>query len=235
MNLAAFLSQRERREAKAPRYRQWCFRCLQPNFSCYCLLIKKFDPQIKFVILTHPLEARRRIATGRMSHLILERSELILGYHYSNNSRVNELIACRQYHSVILYPSARSLNLTLTSEESRPALFPKDKELLIFVIDGTWNTAKKTVRLSSNLLDLPHISFVPTRPSNFRVRKQPSPLYYSTIEAIHHTIELLGPSRGFATENKQQDHLLFIFDHLVDQQVAYVGREQVRRPLKTGI
>src|SRR5437868_14164259 len=103
----------------------------------------------------------------------------------------------------MLYPGMRSQNLTPLSQDERLDLFPQSKKLTIFVIDGTWATARRTVRQSQNLTNLPRICFSPVKPSTFRVRKQPNPACYSTIEAIHHTIELVGQSQGFDTTSRE--------------------------------
>lgn len=216
-----------------PQYRKLCFTCIQPEFGCYCSAIEKVDSKINFIILIHPIEVRRRIATGRMSHLCLENSQLIAGQDYSNHPQVNQLIADSTSHSVILYPGVNSINLTPLNISQRQELFPKGKRLNIFVIDGTWATAKKMVRQSENLRTLPRICFSPEKPSNFRVRKQPDPLYYSTIEAIHHTIELVGPTQGFAIGERQHDKLLKVFDLMVERQIECTRRVEENPELAT--
>jgi DTW domain-containing protein YfiP len=201
---------------------------MQPHYSCYCEHIRRFDPNMKFVILIHPIEMKRRIATGRMSHLSLEDSNLIMGHDYSENKRVNEILADSRFHPVVLYPGPTSVNLTYLEAREREDLFPQDKRLAVFVIDGTWGTARQMMNRSQNLKTLPRISFSPPAPSNFRVRKQPRPGCYSTIEAIHHTIELLGQGRGFPTETRIHDHLLHVFARMVERQLEFVPRDHLR-------
>ncbi|UXR65960.1 DTW domain-containing protein [Bdellovibrio bacteriovorus] len=225
-------------------YRQHCPVCIQPQTGCYCQHIKPFDPCISFVILIHPIELRRRIATGRMSHLCLQHSYLISGQDYSSHEIVNQLINDPERHCVILYPGSDSLNLSLMPAGRRDGLAPLGKKLTVFVIDGTWATAKKMMRESQNLGSLPQICFSPEKPSAFRVRKQPSDFCYSTIEAIHQTIELLGDSRGFNTALRQHDNLLQVFDVLVERQLDYLktseekngafnSRREGKRPAQT--
>lgn len=226
MNLQQYRKNREKLLEEAPKYRHLCETCVQPEFSCYCDQVQQFDPQIKFVILIHPIEVRRRIATGRMSHLTLKNSHLIMGQDYSRNEEVQSLLADPNYHPVILYPGVQSKNITPLSLSEKKDLFPRDKKLMIFVIDGTWNTARKMVRESQNLNTLPRICFTPTTPSNFRVRKQPHPACYSTIEAVHHTIELLGESQGFTTASREHDKLLHVFDFMVERQLACIKESQ---------
>ena len=222
MNLEAYLEQRRQRLAQQPKFRDVCFRCRQPDFTCYCQHVQPFDPKIEFVILIHPLEARRRIATGRMSHLVLNSSHLILGYDYSENAALNALLTNPDNHCVVLYPGAQSTNLTPLTFDQRQAVFPEHKKPVVIVIDGTWNTARKMLRLSRNLHGLPRICFTPAQPSNFRVRLQPKKECYSTLESIHHLIELTGRTQGFDVDSRAHDRLLYVFDKMVEQQLEFI-------------
>lgn len=207
-----------------------CVVCMQPEFGCYCPHIKKFDPKIKFIILIHPIEFKRRIATGRMSSLCLENSELIVGQDYTANARINELLNDPQFQPLVLYPGVNSKNLT--SLEKKTEVLESGKTQLIFVVDGTWATARKQMRLSTNLKSLPRICFTPPGPSQFRVRKQPKAECYSTIEAVHHCIELLGPAVGFSLDTKAHDNLLFVFGKMVERQLEFL-REAFDNPKST--
>lgn len=222
MNVDEYLQKKAERLKQVPKYRIVCQTCTQPDFGCYCAQVKPFDAKINFVVLIHPIEVKRRIATGRMSHQILQNSYLIKGQDYSYNDQVNDLIDDSNYHSVILYPGPSSTNLTMLSENEKQILFPLNKKLRIFVIDGTWATARKMIRQSQNLKRLPRICFSPTKPSNFRVRKQPDANCYSTIEAIHHTIELIGASQGFNVAKREHDQLLHVFDYMVERQLHFI-------------
>ena len=202
--------------------RALCFDCFQPKAHCFCAEVRKFDPRIRFVILIHPKERKRSIATGRMSHLSLENSRLISGVDFSECKEIDRIVANPGVHAVVMYPGKGSANLSGISIAERASLFPAGKELVVFVIDGTWATARKMIR-SRNLQTLPRICFTPTAPSRFRVRRQPAPGCYSTVEAIHATIELLGPTRGFALEERRHDGLLALFDKMVERQVTFGG------------
>lgn len=230
MDIQTYRQRKEEQERNAVSYRELCWDCRQPTVGCYCPVIKAFDPKIKFVILIHPVEERRRIATGRMSHQCLINSELIVGQDFSNNRQVNDIIDDPLFSSVILYPGRNSVNLSENSNFTSGSthscftqrIFLPNKIPVVFVIDGTWATAGKMVRQSSNLNHLPRICFTPPAPSQFRVRKQPKPECYSTIEAIHHTIELLGNKIGFSLNERKHDNLLEVFNKLVETQIRFV-------------
>ena len=229
MNLQAYL---DKKKQPSLQYRKLCLNCHQPDFRCYCDQIQKFDPGIKFVILIHPLEVRRPIATGRLSYLCLEDAELIVGHEYSQHERVNEIINNPKYHCVVLYPGRTATNLTPLTPDERHHLFHQNKKLVIFVIDGTWNTARKTLHLSPNLKSLPHIFFNPPRASRFRVRTQPNPECFSSVEAIHHTIELLGDFSLPDLAEQKHHILLSVFDYVVEKQLAFVKPKHTRHKKK---
>ena len=202
--------------------RAFCWNCRQTAAGCYCGKIRSFDPMIDFVVLIHKIEARRRIATGRMSHLLLQNSHLIEGDRFDADERVNILLRDPNFHAVVLYPGPASIDVSKLSSVEQKYIVPDGRRLLVFVIDGTWATARRTMRLSSNLATLPRISFSPTRESQVKVRKQPAAYCLSTLEAIHHTVELLGESRGFDVASRAHDHMLDIFSFMVEKQHAHV-------------
>lgn len=211
--------------------REYCWSCFQPAFSCFCSWLNPFDPGVQFVILSHPIEAYKGIATGRLSHMMLKGSALIIGQDYSDNEKLNAILTDSKLFPVILYPGRESLNLSNLSQEERLASFPKDKKLAVIVIDGTWSTARKTVHVSRNLQSIPRICFTPTVGSNFRVRKQPRPECTSTIEAIHHTLDLLKGPPTPRREYQVHDRLLSTFERMVSLRVDLAGGRRDKRRL----
>ena len=224
MDLEKYKQRREELRQTQPQYRHLCQQCMQPSFSCYCSLVQRFDPKIKFVILLHPIERRRRIATGRMAYLCLENSELIIGQDYTKNDQVNKILSDSRYQPFVLYPGGSSINITETSTLEKANIFCSDKIHVVFVIDGTWATARKTMRLSQNLNKLPRVCFTPPYQSQFRVRKQPREECVSTIEAIHHFIDLLDVK-------VPHKNLLYVFNKMVEKQIEFMGdvRDKRRR------
>ncbi|MBX9766586.1 MAG: DTW domain-containing protein [Bdellovibrionales bacterium] len=246
LDIETYLERRRQREEAQRTFRPICRKCLQPGFACYCARVQPFDPGIQFAILTHHIEAKRRIATGRMAHLCLQDSLLIQGEDYSQDPAVNRLMSDPKNHCMILYPKGNSINVSHLPAASLQELFPLDKNLVLFVIDGTWNTARKTMYRSKNLRALPRICFTPPKPSQFRIRVQPDAFCYSTLEAIHHTIELIGGVRGFDTASGRHDHLLEHFNRMIEQQLllkdlahknplVVTGRRKRKRRPKNGL
>lgn len=128
--------------------RELCHRCLKSGVLCYCEELKPFRSRAVIALLQHPLERRRTVGTARMAHLAIENSLLIPGIDFDNNEEVNRLIADPSNHCVVLYPGRRALNISSLSRDEIGSSFPKDKRLIIFVIDGTWACARTMVSRS---------------------------------------------------------------------------------------
>jgi DTW domain-containing protein YfiP len=198
--------------------RAWCRDCRRPRVNCYCALIEPFHSVPRFVILTQPREAKHRFGTGRMAHRCLSNSLLLEGVDFSADERVNRELTNVANFSVLLYPSRGAFNLSRRTSTERLAMVPVDRNLLVFVLDGTWKSARKMIRLSQNLANLPKICFEPPSPSRYQIRRQPRPHCYSTIEAIHHVMEVFAPCGG---GRRPHDNLLAIFHSVIQQQLTY--------------
>lgn len=189
-------------------FRELCLRCRRAQRVCQCADIRTFTVEPTFVILIHPVERRMKTGTGRMAHLCLSNSLLFEGVGFRDDERVNALLRDPQYYPVLLYPGKTSVPVS----ELAP---PSDRRLLVFVIDSTWNLAKTVLNRSPNLAALPQIFFVPDRPSNFKIRRQPHPNCLSTIEAIHYLLEKWSPGR------EEHGYLIHAFDKMVERQLSF--------------
>jgi len=187
-------------------------------------LIQPFDTQIRFVILMHPKEARKeKCGTGRLCHLALKNSRLLVGVDFSNDDEVNALIGDPAYHSVVLFPSAEAVNL---SQDGYKCLDGGEKEVQVFVVDGTWSLAGKILRLSKNIQALPAVSFTPRQPSKFQIKKQPRAECLSTLESIHLLLKL-GQEQGVETAEDEIEQLPEVFGRLVDIQLECASPRRV--------
>jgi DTW domain-containing protein YfiP len=99
------------------------------------------------------------------------------------------LIRDPKNYPTILFPGEDSLNLSTASKIELAARLPEGRRLVVFVIDGTWTTAKQMIRKSKVLSSLPKLSFNVETPSTYQFRKQPKPYCLSTVEAVSTLIE----------------------------------------------
>ena len=90
--------------------------------------------------------------------------------------------------------------------------------MTLVVIDGTWHQARALLRKNRALLTMPRYGFRPTRPSEYRIRREPREDYVSTIEAM---ALALGALEG---DPQRFEALLVPFRAMVDMQLAFVAR-----------
>ena len=145
------------------------------------------------------------VGTARMAHLSLPNSVLRVGLDFSDDAEVNaELAEARPTY--VLFPRPGALDIR--DLRGRPAA-------TLIVLDGTWRQARKLLRLNPWLQRLPAVSFTPTHPSEYQIRKQPAAHCVSTIEALAEALRLLEP------EGLPVDGLLEPFRAMVAQQQWY--------------
>jgi DTW domain-containing protein YfiP len=186
-----------------PPHRERCLRCRRPLRACWCPHLRPVESETLACILQHPRERKTAIGTARMAHLSLPNSELHLGVSFEDHPRVRALAAAEG--TALLFPGAGALD---------PASLRGRRPRAVIVVDGTWSQARKVLKQNPFLEDLPRLAFTPERPSNYRIRAEPSGECVSTIEAVVH---LLGALEG-APERFRP--ILEAFDRMVDLQIA---------------
>ena len=192
-----------------------CYKCLRPLVSCYCKYIKPFDSGVKFVLLMHPKEAKRqRTGTGRLAHLTLEGSEILVGVDFTENARLNALLSDPAYYPVLLYPGPDAW--TAGKEGFREKL--AGRKLLVIIIDSTWACSKKMIKLSKNVLALPKFSFSGSYRSIYTFKREPKEYCVSSIESCYYLIKEL-QAASIVPKAIEPEPLMDVFRELVKFQL----------------
>jgi DTW domain-containing protein YfiP len=170
--------------------RQYCSVCQRPLSVCYCSALVQVANKIKVLIIQHPLEVTHPFNTGRMAHLCLANSELIIAESLSPEE-LNNLLATP---SVLLYPS-----LAWLSEPDCSLDLQKSNSNVqqLIVIDATWRKSKKILHLHPQLQQLPRLSLEGDLTSNYQIRKSSLPNSLSTVESVVNAMRLLDPGTDF--------------------------------------
>lgn len=182
--------------------RKHCPNCQRPVSVCYCEALVPIDNKIKVAIILHPLEQNHPFNTGRIAHLCLNKSELIITEVFSNES-LEQLISTP---SALLYPSlpwlpkAPELNTrnndSLSKTDNQPDKGKPGIQQLI-VIDATWRKSKKILHLHPALQSLPRINLTGDFSSHYQIRKTSMKDGLSTIESIVEAMHILEPGGDF--------------------------------------
>ena len=205
-------------EARHPK-ETFCFKCHRLQKNCLCHMITPFKTKIRFVILMHPMEAKKeKLGTGRVSLAMLSNSYLITGVDFTEDEEVNALICDPSNFCMTMYPGERSLNISEHDVTPIKNLLAAQKNIIVFLIDGTWPCAKKMMRLSKNIKALPRISFTATHTSIFEIKEQPADYCLSTLESIHFFIQECN-RRGVEETHKAEDQMITVFKEMIDFQM----------------
>lgn len=201
-----------------PRWRPFCYRCWRARILCLCSHVKVVDNRVEILFLQHPNERKMPVNTARLAHLSLAKSRLVHGVSFGPESVMGAMLPRRDKVG-ILFPSPQAKELCDA---------PEDLETLV-VIDGTWREAKKMIWLSPILSEFPHYAFVPEKPSNYRIRKEPKESFISSIEATVAALRIMD------RDPEKYSELLALFDRMVDRQIDFhdmndrPGRRKNRR------
>lgn len=200
-----------------------CYRCFWPQQLCWCGSLVAMPTRTRFVFLMHPKEFKQeKAATGRLTHLCLSNSEIVVGIGFDEDQRVQELIRAPDKLPVLLYPGADAINLS-TAMDAAPGWAPfreqlATRELVVFLLDATWALGRKMLKLSPSLQALPRVMFTPSAPSRYVIKQQPAAGCLSTLEAVHELLTAL--DRSGLDRYPQPEVLLAAFDRMQKFQIA---------------
>ena len=211
--------------------RDTCWQCYRIRALCWCAGIQAFEIEPMIALLVHPKEFQRTVGTARVVKLSIQNCRTWTGYgsDFDANSEITSLVEDPAYFPIVLYPGPTSLNLSDATHQEISEAIPKDRKLVIFVIDGTWANAKRMIRLSKLLSGLPKISFNIQKTSQYQFRKQPKSYCLSTVEAVCELIENLEAKNLCQVRPARAHHqMLQVFENLVQGQLK--AQVELRRP-----
>ena len=195
-----------------------CYKCMRPSSTCICEHLSPLQTKTRFIILMHPKEYKKqKNGTGYMTTLQLENSEIIVGVDFTDNKRVNELLAKEENSSFLLYPGKDNFNLSVREGSETNSFMGNNPNL--FILDGTWPCARKMLKLSKNLQKLKRVSFDNKIKSKFIIKQQPESLCLSTIESVYTVINLL---KDGGVEQCETKDFLIPFEKMIEYQLEYI-------------
>ena len=205
-------------QVKTKNPRSKCFKCRRPASTCICKHLSPIQTKTRFIILMHPKEYKReKIGTGLMTKLQLDNSEIIVGVDFTNNNRVNEILAQENSSSFLLYPGKDNFNLSIRKSSEINSFMGNNPH--VFILDGTWPCATKMFKQSKNLQKLKRVSFDISIKSKFINKQQPKALCLSTIESVYTVLNLLKEADLEQCETKD---FLIPFEKMIAYQLDYI-------------
>ncbi len=197
--------------------RPYCYRCIRPKSACFCASVPRIETKTRFIFLMHPMEAKKsHVGTGRLAHLALPNSEIIVGINFDQEKRYLDLMQDDTYIPLVLYPGEDSIDL---SSQKLTDSLPAAKIPLVFIIDGTWPCAKKMMKVSKSLHAIPRVSFQLEGLSQFSMKQQPASYCLSTIESVQVVLRAL-QKQNFECLGEEVEELLVPLKKTSDFHIA---------------
>lgn len=187
--------------------RPTCYRCMRPEPSCVCDLVRPVDNRTRVLVVQHGAERRHPFGTVRLARIGLRNAEVYVSDR--DDAGRNRCPPRELPGAVLLFPAPGATRIDLLPEPPRE----------LVVLDGTWSTAGKLRRDNAWLQALPIVALAPTQPGRYRIRRAPRPaVQLSTIEAIVAALLALEP------DTPGLSGLLEAFDGMIDRQLELARR-----------
>ncbi len=171
------------------------------------------------LIIQHPHERFHPLGTARIAERCLRNVRIAVDYNrvLRDGTQALEL----PDGAAVLFPGPGARDLTSLPQSQRPSS--------LVVLDGTWHQARALYRDIPALHSLPRVAFDPERPSQYRIRKEPSGECVSTVEAVVHALGQIEP------ETRGLDNMLRVFADMIDLQIeaAAAHERNPRFPRRT--
>lgn len=185
---------------------RYCQRCGRAQKACICPWIEPVESQVEVIILQHPSEVNQAKGTAKIVELSVSPSQVFVGEDFSGHDAVNALINEPDTLNLLLFPSEHSCLLGSDSDAQ------VQRNVRLWVLDGTWKKAFKMYQLSTNLHTLARVHLPEDLLGRYTIRKAPRQNALSTVEAVYHGLTLL--KAGDVTP------LITAFDKMIEHQIA---------------
>ena len=203
--------------------RALCARCLRPNSVCICDALPPAPLSLtrtRLLILQHPVEAKKRVATVPLIPLCVRDTVVVKGQSFSPDLEQLRSAVAAGYEPLLLYPGPGAVSLESWAANRTDA----SANALLVVVDGTWTQAHHMLRHSPELAAAcTRVRFSDMTRSDFEpLRREPAGHCVSTLEACARSLRLLEPTETAAL------HLEASLRRMVAKQLSHVGRGTAR-------
>jgi DTW domain-containing protein YfiP len=169
--------------------RKACTRCLRPQATCLCALVRPTAHGTEVLVLQHPQEQRQAKNSVAMLRLSLAHCEVVVGEAFAP-AALEALLQRPGRETRLLYP-----DVPAAPAPSAPTMAASAPVRLV-VLDATWRKSLRMLLEHPALAALPRLSLDAPAPTRYRaIRAARRADQVSTLEATVHALAMLeGPS-----------------------------------------
>ena len=161
-----------------------CPLCRVNQLFCFCDQVKSYSNITKVSMLVHVRELSLASNTAHLVNRVLSNSEILIRGQMDSPLQLDGVIDanCRP---LFLFPDESAQVLDEQFVKNNPGPYQ------LIVPDGSWRQAKKFKKREKILASIPSVKLESARPSEYILRKEPSPTSLCTFEAIARALGIL--------------------------------------------
>jgi DTW domain-containing protein len=165
-----------------------CQQCLLAEHYCICEGVEQANCDAAVCLLMYHNESFKPSNTGRLIAEIVPDNYAFRWDRTDPNPALLTLLNDAQYQPMIVFPAEDvESNRVITQVDNI-----SDKKPLFIFLDGTWREAKKMIRKSPYLDNLPVLSITAEKLSDYRLRVAPHAHQLGTAEVAIMVLALAG-------------------------------------------
>lgn len=168
---------------------QRCAECLLPPLRCICALRPRVQADVSIGLLMHRLEPLKPTNTGRLIAACLADTRAWIWSRTDPDAGLLALLQDPAWQPYLVFPAEYAAAGQAVCEAIKPQ--PGRRPLLL-IIDATWNQARKMVRMSPWLRELPLLHLQPAQASRYQLRRSCQAQHLCTAEVAVACLQLAG-------------------------------------------
>nr|WP_298412424.1 DTW domain-containing protein [uncultured Halomonas sp.] len=160
-----------------------CETCRMPLLNCLCPYRVTTESEVRFWLLTHPLEHNKPTNTGRLIGDILDTTEVFTWYRTAPDTALLQYLDDPRFAPFVIFPddqpdyAERVVDVEAVSDAKQEGRIP-----VFIILDGTWRQARRIFRKSPYLERLPVLPLRTDRLTRYHLRKPASASHLCTAE-----------------------------------------------------
>lgn len=195
--------------------RAFCYQCHRASVACLCGRIDPQQNQVRVVVLQHPDESSHARGSAIIAELGLQQYTRWVGEDFSAHAPLQQLLQVHADELVLVFPAEHACSLQQARAE-------QSIKVLLF-IDASWRKARKIWQINPQLQKLNCCYLEPSRPSAYRIRKEPQPGYLSTLESIVEALRIVEEAPA------AYQPMLELFTEMIDFQIEQMGADTYKK------
>lgn len=179
----------------------------QLKHQCVCDALPSCQSSAHIALLMHENELSRETNTGRWLLASVTPSSRHIWQRTAPCTELNRLINDSRYRPYVLFPNDESIAV----EKIKSDISQQETTPLFIILDGTWQEAKKMLRKSAWLRELPTAHITPQHASNYQLRRNQEQGHLCTLEVGCELVSALGNERGAKELSQFFNHFMQVF------------------------